>query len=301
MTSSSTQSIPVASKVPRHVAIIMDGNGRWATRRYLPRVAGHKRGVEAVREAVRACSERGIEYLTLFAFSSENWRRPEEEVSVLMQLFVMVLEQEVVKLHASGIRLRVVGDLSRFDAKLVSLIQKAEAKTTQNTKLTLTICANYGGRWDVIQATHAMLAAKPGLATTFTEADLSPYLSMAYAPEPDLFIRTGGEQRVSNFLIWQLAYTELFFTETFWPDFDARALDDAIGSYQQRERRFGRTSEQVREVARTPVAPPPASDMPAMTPDTMSGAALSTARAIAKGAAPRMASGAILEPIPSSE
>ena len=256
MTLSSTQIIPDAAKVPRHVAIIMDGNGRWATRRYLPRVAGHKRGVEAVREAVRACSERGIEYLTLFAFSSENWRRPEEEVSVLMQLFVMVLEQEIVKLHANGIRLKVVGDLSRFDAKLVTLIERAEAKTARNTRLTLTICANYGGRWDVLQATHAMLAARPELATSFTEADLSPYLSMAYAPEPDLFIRTGGEQRISNYLIWQLAYTELYFTETFWPDFDARALDEAIASYQQRERRFGRTSEQVREAARKrPAAP----------------------------------------------
>ena len=301
MTSSSTQSIPVAAKVPRHVAIIMDGNGRWATRRYLPRVAGHKRGVEAVREAVRACSERGIEYLTLFAFSSENWRRPEEEVSVLMQLFVMVLEQEVVKLHASGIRLRVVGDLSRFDAKLVTLIQKAEAKTAQNTKLTLTICANYGGRWDVIQATRAMLVAQPGLATMFTEADLSPYLSMAYAPEPDLFIRTGGEQRVSNFLIWQLAYTELFFTETFWPDFDARALDEAIISYQQRERRFGRTSEQVREAARTPVAPPPALDLPAMMPVILSGAGLDSAQDAALGMVPRAAPEAILKPMPLAE
>ena len=301
MTSSSTKSIPVASKVPRHVAIIMDGNGRWATRRYLPRVAGHKRGVEAVREAVRACSERGIEYLTLFAFSSENWRRPEEEVSVLMQLFVMVLEQEVVKLHASGIRLRVVGDLSQFDAKLVTLIQKAEAKTAQNTKLTLTICANYGGRWDVIQATRAMLVAQPGLATMFTEADLSPYLSMAYAPEPDLFIRTGGEQRVSNFLIWQLAYTELFFTETFWPDFDARALDEAIISYQQRERRFGRTSEQVREAARTPVAPPPALDLPAMMPVILSGAGLDSAQDAALGMVPRAAPEAILKPMPLAE
>ena len=258
MTLSSTQIIPDAPKVPRHIAIIMDGNGRWATRRYLPRVAGHKRGVEAVREAVRACAERGVDYLTLFAFSSENWRRPEEEVSVLMQLFVMVLEQEVAKMHANGIRLRIVGDLSRFDAKLVTLIQKAEAKTARNTRLTLTICANYGGRWDVLQATHALLEARPELATSFTEAELSPYLSMAYAPEPDLFIRTGGEQRISNFLLWQLAYTELYFTETYWPDFDARTLDAAIASYQLRERRFGRTSEQVREVARVPLAAPPA-------------------------------------------
>ena len=256
MTTSSTQSVPDAPKVPRHIAVIMDGNGRWATKRYLPRVAGHKRGVEAVREAVRACIERGVGYLTLFAFSSENWRRPEEEVSVLMQLFVMVLEQEVVKLHANGVRLKVAGDLSRFDAKLIVLIDKAEARIARNTKLTLTVCANYGGRWDVMQATHALLAARPELATSFAEADLAPYLAMAHAPEPDLFIRTGGEQRISNFLIWQLAYTELYFTETFWPDFDARTLDEAIGSYQQRERRFGRTSEQVREASRQPPAAP---------------------------------------------
>jgi undecaprenyl diphosphate synthase len=251
---SSTQAIPDAPKVPRHVAIIMDGNGRWATKRYMPRVAGHKRGVEAVREAVRACVERGVEYLTLFAFSSENWRRPEEEVSVLMQLFVMLLEQEVAKLHANGIRLKVVGDLSRFDARLIDLINKAHSKTANNRKLTLTICANYGGRWDIMQATRAMLAARPELAAAqFGEDDLSPYLSMAYAPEPDLFIRTGGEQRISNFLVWQLAYTELWFTDTFWPDFDIRTLDEAIASYQSRERRFGRTSEQVRESARLQV------------------------------------------------
>jgi undecaprenyl diphosphate synthase len=256
LNTSSTAGIPETGSIPRHVAIIMDGNGRWATKRFLPRVAGHKRGVEAVREAVRACGERGVRYLTLFAFSSENWRRPEEEVSVLMQLFAMVLEQEVAKLHANGVRLKVVGDLTRFDAKLVSLIRRGEAKTAGNTKLTLTICANYGGRWDIMQATHAMLAARPELATSFTEEDLAPHLSMAYAPEPDLFIRTGGEQRISNFLIWQLAYTELYFTETFWPDFDRRTLDEAIASYQHRERRFGQTSEQVREAQRVRVAVP---------------------------------------------
>jgi len=263
---SSTLAIPETGSMPRHVAIIMDGNGRWATKRYLPRVAGHSRGVDAVREAVRSCGERGIEYLTLFAFSSENWRRPEEEVSVLLQLFAMVLEQEVAKLNANGVRLKVVGDLSRFDAKLVSLIRKAEAKTADKTKLTLTICANYGGRWDVMQATHAMLAAQPHLATSFTEADLTPYLSMAYAPEPDLFIRTGGEQRISNFLIWQLAYTELFFTETYWPDFDHRTLDEAIASYRRRERRFGRTSEQVREASR--VTEPAPGSVPAAAAST---------------------------------
>ena len=256
LNTSSTLGIPVTAPVPRHLAIIMDGNGRWATKRFLPRVAGHKRGVEAVREAVRACCERGVEYLTLFAFSSENWRRPEEEVAVLMQLFSMVLEHEVAKLHANGVRLKVVGDQSRFDVKLVELIRQAEAKTAANTKLTLTICANYGGRWDIMQATRAMLAARPDLITSFTEDDLTPHLSMAYAPEPDLFIRTGGEQRISNFLIWQLAYTELFFTDTFWPDFDHRTLDEAIASYRARERRFGQTSEQVRERGRATTGVP---------------------------------------------
>jgi len=247
---SSTQSIPAVSSVPRHVAIIMDGNGRWATRRFLPRVAGHQRGVEAVREAVRASVERGIEYLTLFAFSSENWRRPEEEVSVLMQLFRILLEQEVAKLHVSGVRLKIVGDLSRFDVALQELIRRAEAKTAGNDKLTLTICANYGGRWDIMQAMHALVAARPDFSASCSEADLEPYLAMAYAPEPDLFIRTGGEMRISNFLVWQLAYSELFFTDTFWPDFDARTLDEAIASYRLRERRFGQTSEQVREARR---------------------------------------------------
>ena len=247
MAKSSTQEIPEVSVIPRHVAVIMDGNGRWATRRFLPRVAGHQRGVEAVREAVRACIERGVEYLTLFAFSSENWRRPAEEVAVLMQLFRLVLEQEVAKLHVSGVRLKIVGDLSRFDRRLIELIQRAEAKTAGNSALTLTVCANYGGRWDIMQAMRAMIAERPHLAATFTEADLEPHLAMAHAPEPDLFIRTGGEMRISNFLVWQLAYAELFFTDTFWPDFDARTLDEAIASYRQRERRFGQTSEQVRE------------------------------------------------------
>jgi undecaprenyl diphosphate synthase len=247
---SSTQTIPHTGSVPRHVAVIMDGNGRWATKRFMPRVAGHTRGRDAVREAIRACVERGIDYLTLFAFSSENWRRPEEEVSFLMTMFMSVLAQEVAKLHANGIRLRVVGDLSRFEPKLQSLIARAERKTEANTRLTVTVCANYGGRWDIMQATHRLLQDQPALATSFTEADLAPYLSMAYAPEPDLLIRTGGEQRISNFLVWQLAYSELYFTDTLWPDFDARTLDAAIASYQQRERRFGRTSEQVQEQKR---------------------------------------------------
>jgi undecaprenyl diphosphate synthase len=233
--------------VPKHVAIIMDGNGRWATSRYLPRVAGHAKGVETVRKVVKECITRGVGYLTLFAFSSENWRRPADEVSVLMRLFATALEREVDKMHANGIRLRVVGDLSRFDARLLELIAHAEEKTESNSRLTLTICANYGGRWDLMQATNRMVSEHPG-QNDYSESDLAPYLAMAYAPEPDLFIRTGGEQRISNFLLWQLAYTELYFTDIFWPDFDAAAFDEAIASYQQRERRFGRTSAQVVEV-----------------------------------------------------
>jgi len=222
----------------------MDGNGRWATKRFLPRVAGHVKGVEAVRTVVEACAERGIEYLTVFAFSSENWRRPEEEVSLLMKLFVTALEREVAKMHANNIRLKVVGDLSRFDQKLQDMIANAERKTANNTRMTVTVCANYGGRWDIMQAIGKMVAEHPG-TTDFSEEQLAPYLSMAYAPEPDLFIRTGGEERISNFLLWQLAYTELHFTDTYWPDFNAERLDEAIASYQGRERRFGRTGDQV--------------------------------------------------------
>ena len=243
---SSTQAVPDISLVPRHIAIIMDGNGRWATKRFLPRVAGHGKGVEAVRNIIEACIERGIEYLTLFAFSSENWRRPAEEVSLLMRLFVTALEHEVAKMHANDIRLKVVGDLGRFDIRLQELIASAERRTANNQRLTVTVCANYGGRWDIMQATNKMIAANPGV-TEFTEEQLAPYLAMAYAPEPDLFIRTGGEERISNFLLWQLAYTELYFTNTYWPDFDLTALDAAIDSYRQRERRFGRTSEQLIE------------------------------------------------------
>jgi undecaprenyl diphosphate synthase len=244
---SSTIDIPKTGAVPRHVAIIMDGNGRWAKQRFLPRIAGHRRGVENVRSTVRGCVEKGVEFLTLFAFSSENWRRPAEEVSFLLQLFVGAVEQEVAKLHENGVRFRVIGDMSRFERRLTRLVADAEAMTKDNRRLTLTVAANYGGRWDVIQGVKRMLKHKPQLAAGFTEADMLPYLSMAYAPEPDLFVRTGGEQRISNFLLWQLAYTELYFTDTLWPDFDAAAFELAISSYQQRERRFGRTSEQLRE------------------------------------------------------
>jgi undecaprenyl diphosphate synthase len=231
----------------------MDGNGRWAKQRHLPRIAGHKRGVESVRAAVRSCAERGIEYLTLFAFSSENWRRPPEEVALLMQLFQGALSNEVEKLHRNGVRLKVVGDTARFDPKICKLIGQGEKLTAGNQKLTLTIAANYGGRWDILQALNRIAKEKKS-AQEIEEQDFAPYLAMSYAPEPDLFIRTGGEQRVSNFLLWQLAYTELYFTETLWPDFDARALDLAIDSYRSRERRFGRTSEQVAQSKRAEVA-----------------------------------------------
>jgi len=238
--------------VPRHVAVIMDGNGRWAKQRLLPRVAGHRKGVEAVRTAIRACIERGVGFLTLFAFSTENWRRPEEEVSILMDLFVRALDQEVARLHENGVRFRVIGETARFGPRIRELIAAGEKLTAGNGGLTLTIAANYGGRWDIAQAARRYFALHPealaGSADTPPEA-LEPYLALAYAPEPDLFIRTGGEQRISNFLLWQLAYSELYFTELLWPDFDADALDAAIGWYRQRERRFGRTSEQV-EAAR---------------------------------------------------
>ena len=246
---SSTQTVPEAGRIPRHIAIIMDGNGRWAKKRFLPRVAGHKRGVESVRSTVRACAAHGVEHLTLFAFSSENWRRPLEEVKFLLQLFARALEDEVSRLHENNIRLRVIGDHSRFDPNLVRLIHEAEEKTNNNQRLTLNIAANYGGRWDILQAVNRMLRAQPECGAEYTESDLAPYLSLHEAPEPDLFIRTGGEQRVSNFLLWQLAYTEFYFTETLWPDFDAAALDAAIVSYQQRERRFGRTSDQLQSDA----------------------------------------------------
>ena len=243
--SSSTTAIPEAPQVPQHIAIIMDGNGRWAKKRFLPRIAGHKRGVETVREIIKACAEQGVQYLTLFAFSSENWRRPAEEVSMLMDLFALALEREVVKLHKNGVRLRVVGDLVRFGPKLVKLIHESEHLTRDNASLTLTIAANYGGRWDIMQAMNKLVAQSGQPEHGYAEADLAPHLAMHYAPEPDLFIRTGGEQRISNFLLWQLAYSELYFTPTLWPDFDTAALNQAIASYTGRERRFGRTSEQL--------------------------------------------------------
>ena len=223
----------------------MDGNGRWAKKRFLPRVAGHKVGVETVRGMIKHCVDIGVEYLTLFAFSSENWRRPPEEISFLMGLFMEALKKEVIKLHKNNVRFVMIGDRTPFNEALCNEIVAAEQLTENNTGLRLTIAANYGGRWDVLQAFNAMQKANPSMFGNYSEEHLSPYLSMHYAPEPDLFIRTGGEKRISNFLLWQLAYSELYFTDTLWPDFDDEAFKLAIESYQQRERRFGRTSEQL--------------------------------------------------------
>lgn len=241
--------------VPKHVAMIMDGNGRWARRRHLPRVAGHARGVKRVRDIVEFSIARNIRYLTLFAFSTENWKRPADEVSHLMGLFVSALEGEVGKLHKNGIRLRVIGDLHPFNPRLQALIAAAEARTADNDRLTLTIAANYGGRWDIQQAFGRWLNARQGAANPAAEVspehiDLKPYLAMAYAPDPDLIIRTGGEQRISNFLLWQSAYSELYFTDTLWPAFDAEEMERALAWYAQRERRFGQTSQQVQAIAR---------------------------------------------------
>lgn len=243
--SSSTNTIPEVAEIPRHIAVIMDGNGRWAKKRFLPRVAGHKVGVETVRNMVKQCVNLGVDYLTLFAFSSENWRRPEEEVTFLMGLFMEALKKEVAKLHKNNVRLIIIGNRAQFGTALCAEIEAAEHLTQQNTGLTLTIAANYGGRWDILQAVNAMQKANPSKSGEFVEEDLTPYLAMHYAPEPDLFIRTGGEKRISNFLLWQLAYSELYFTDVLWPDFDDQAFQQAIQSYQQRERRFGRTSEQL--------------------------------------------------------
>lgn len=242
---SSTQAIPSVSAVPQHLAVIMDGNGRWAKARGLPRVSGHVQGVEAVRELAQNCGKQGIRYLTLFAFSSENWRRPAEEVGFLMKLLLAALGREVKKLHAAHIRLRVVGDLTALPTDIQSLIGKAHTLTQGNEALNLTVALNYGGRWDITQA--AQRAAAQLAPSDINEAAIQSRLSMAFAPEVDLLVRTGGESRISNFLLWDLAYAELHFTPTLWPDFDAKALQASIDWYAQRERRFGRTSEQLLE------------------------------------------------------
>lgn len=239
---SSTQTILAHTDVPRHIAVIMDGNGRWAKKRFLPRVMGHKRGLDALENMVKHCANIGVEYLTVFAFSTENWRRPEAEVSFLMNLFMQALQKQVKRLHSNNMRLKVIGSRERFHADIIKGIQDAEALTAQNTGLTLSIAADYGGRWDILQAANKLIAEG---VSELTEDALNRHLMLGDAPEPDLFIRTGGETRISNFLLWQMAYAELYFTDTLWPDFDEHALNEAVVSFTKRERRFGRTSEQL--------------------------------------------------------
>lgn len=238
--------------LPRHVGIIMDGNGRWAERQHKPRVWGHKKGVDAVRRAVSFCRKLNIPSLTLFAFSSENWRRPEDEVSSLMELFMFVLSKEIKLLHRNQVKLKIIGDTSRFSSSLQSKIAEAEALTAGNTGMTLNVCANYGGRWDIANAARQLAQqVKAGLIEPedVTEQALSPLIQMADQPELDLLIRTGGDIRISNFLLWQAAYAELCFIDTLWPDFDEQVFADAIASFVSRERRFGCTGAQIRELA----------------------------------------------------
>ncbi len=238
-------------KLPRHIAIIMDGNGRWAVQRKLPRFAGHRAGVETVREVVKACADKGVEVLTLFAFSSENWRRPKEEVGLLMGLFMTALQREVRRLHRNNVRLRVIGERTAFDAKLQKRIAEAEELTGNNSGLTLVVAANYGGRWDITQAVRRLaerVTSGRMQASDIDEEALAAHLSLGELPEPDLFIRTGGEQRVSNFLLWQLAYTELFFTPVLWPDFNRELFEEALASFAHRQRRFGHTGEQIENI-----------------------------------------------------
>ena len=239
-------------RLPRHIAVIMDGNGRWAKRRGLPRYAGHPVGVEAVRRIVEACVERGIQVLTLFAFSSENWQRPKKEVSLIMDLFIRSLKKEARRLHRNGVKLKVIGDRDAFSEKLQEHIREVESLTQENTRMVLQVAANYGGRWDITQAARRLAEqVQSGELSPeqITESTLNGALSFAGQPDPDLFIRTGGEKRVSNFLLWQCAYTELYFTDTLWPDFDAAALDRALDDYASRQRRFGCTGEQVSDQA----------------------------------------------------
>jgi len=235
-------------KNPRHIAIIMDGNGRWAQKRFMPRAVGHQAGVKAVRKIVEYCASHHIDVLTLFAFSSENWRRPEAEVSLLMSLFMATLQREINKLDRNNIRLLFIGDRSAFSDKLQQKMAEGEAQTKNNKALTLVIAANYGGHWDMCQAflqVQKKMVIGELKAEDVNEQLINQYLSTYGLPDPDLFIRTGGEQRVSNFMLWQLAYAELYFTATLWPDFDQNSLEDAIKSFRSRQRRFGHTSEQV--------------------------------------------------------
>lgn len=239
---------------PRHIAIIMDGNGRWAQQRFMPRAAGHQAGVRAVRQTVEHCTRSGIEVLTLFAFSSENWRRPREEVSLLMKLFLTTIQSEIDELNRNNICLKFIGNRSAFSEKLQSKMMDAEAQTKDNTGLKLVIAVNYGGRWDLCQAfqtiSNKICSGELPSHQSINEQLISQHLSIADLPEPDLFIRTGGEQRISNFMLWNLAYTELFFTSILWPDFDQSALEEAISSFKNRQRRFGHTGEQLSEIVK---------------------------------------------------
>jgi undecaprenyl diphosphate synthase len=227
--------------IPHHIAVVMDGNGRWATRRYLPRVAGHKKGLDTLRVCVRRCGELGVKVLTVFAFSSENWNRPADEVSGLMDLLAGALSREVPQLRAEGVRIHFVGDRARLSDKVQAGLAQAEEATAGNARLVFNVCFNYGGRWDIAQAAAQLVAR----GEPITEQSLDRATALAHVPDPDLLIRTGGEQRISNFLLWQAAYSELYFTDKLWPDFDAAALDEAVADYGRRERRFGRTSEQI--------------------------------------------------------
>ena len=235
------------SVIPHHIAIVMDGNGRWATRRFLPRVAGHKKGVDALRACVRHCGELGVKVLTVFAFSSEHWTRPTEEVSGLMDLLVMALSREVPQLMKEGVRIHFVGNRAALSERVRAGLMQAEAMTAGNTRLSFNICFNYGGRWDIAQAAAALAARGEAI----NEHNLDRALALAHVPDPDLLIRTGGEQRISNFLLWQAAYTELYFSDKLWPEFDEAALEEAIADFGQRQRRFGKTPDQVQAVPAT--------------------------------------------------
>jgi undecaprenyl diphosphate synthase len=238
----------VDSDNPKHIAIIMDGNGRWAQKRLMPRIMGHHAGVRAVRKIVEYCAKSNVEVLSLFAFSSENWRRPKDEVNLLMELFMATLQSEVDKLDNNNIRLKIIGDKAAFSDKLQEKIRAAEQQTENNTGLTLVIAANYGGRWDITQAVQKIIVAIARgeiQQQAISEELINQYLVTADLPEPDLFIRSGGEERISNFLLWQLAYTEFYFTEALWPDFDQQLLEQAITSFKSRQRRFGHTGEQM--------------------------------------------------------
>lgn len=233
--------------LPKHIAIIMDGNGRWATQQNKPRTFGHKAGVDALKATIEACASYGIEVLTVFAFSSENWQRPAKEVSVLMDLFMLTLKGQAKRLHKNNIRLKIVGDKTRFSASLQNKINDVELLTRDNTGLTLVIAANYGGQWDIQQASVRMMEHALSEGILVSNLQLEDFLSTSGIPDPDLFIRTGGEKRISNFLLWQIAYSELYFTDTLWPDFDKEALDLAIKCFSSRQRRFGQTGEQINE------------------------------------------------------